>query len=48
MLGLPYTMVRFLPALKEKEEIQEIFYTVLFHSAVYKWDRFIFTLPVFW
>ncbi|AKB46491.1 hypothetical protein MSKOL_0714 [Methanosarcina sp. Kolksee] len=28
MLGLPYTMVRFLAALNKKEEIQEIFYSI--------------------
>ena len=28
MLGLPYTIVRFLPALKKKEDIQEIFYSI--------------------
>lgn len=30
MLGLPYTMVRFLPGLKKKEEIQETFYSIFF------------------
>lgn len=30
MLGLPYALVRFLPALKKKEEIQETFYSVFF------------------
>ena len=30
MLGLPYTMVRFLAAAKEKEEIQEGFYSISF------------------
>lgn len=30
MLGLPYTLVRFLPALKGKEEIQEAFYSIFF------------------
>jgi O-antigen/teichoic acid export membrane protein len=30
MLGLSYTMVRFLPSLKKKEEIQEVFYSILF------------------
>lgn len=28
MLGLPYTIVRFLPALNKKEEIQETFYSI--------------------
>jgi O-antigen/teichoic acid export membrane protein len=28
--GLPYTMVRFLPSLSNKEEIQDIFYTIFF------------------
>jgi len=30
MLGLSYTMVRFLPSLQKKEEIQEVFYSILF------------------
>ena len=30
MLGLPYTMVRFLPALKKQVDIQEVFYSILF------------------
>jgi len=30
MLGLPYTMVRFLPSLKKDEDIQEIFYSLFF------------------
>jgi len=30
MLGLPYTMVRFLPTLKKEEEIQETFYSIFF------------------
>lgn len=29
-LGLPYTMVRFLPALNKKDEIQETFYSIFF------------------
>lgn len=30
LFGLPYTMNRFLPSLKKREEIQEIFYSILF------------------
>jgi O-antigen/teichoic acid export membrane protein len=30
MLGLPYSMVRFLPSLNEKVAIQEMFYSILF------------------
>ncbi|MGE4495406.1 MAG: lipopolysaccharide biosynthesis protein, partial [Methanosarcina sp.] len=30
MLGLPYTMVRFLPTIEKKEEIQETFYSIFF------------------
>lgn len=29
LFGLPYTMTRFLPALEKREEIQEIFYSIL-------------------
>lgn len=30
LLGLPYTMVRFLPSLKNKKDIQETFYSIFF------------------
>jgi O-antigen/teichoic acid export membrane protein len=29
VLGLPYTMVRYLPALDKKEQLQDLFYTIL-------------------
>jgi len=47
MLGLPYTMVRFLAAAKKKEEIQEGFYSiafiVLFTSAIASLLLFLFS-----
>jgi len=50
MLGLPYTMVRFLAAAKKKEEIQEGFYSiafiVLFTSAIASSLLFLFSKPI--
>ncbi len=47
MLGLPYTMVRFLAAAKKKEEIQEGFYSiafiVLFTSVIASFLLFLFS-----
>lgn len=47
MLGLPYTMVRFLAAAKKKEEIQEGFYSiafiVLFTSLIASFLLFLFS-----
>lgn len=34
LFGLPYTMTRFLPTLEKKEEIQEIFFSILFVVTV--------------
>ena len=34
LFGLPYAMTRFLPALEKREEIQEIFYSILFVVTV--------------
>jgi O-antigen/teichoic acid export membrane protein len=50
MLGLPYTMVRFLAAAKKREEIQESFYSiafiVLFTSAIASFLLFLFSQPL--
>ena len=50
MLGLPYTMVRFLAAAKKREEIQEGFYSiafiVLFTSAIASGLLFLFSEPI--
>jgi len=50
MLGLPYTMVRFLAAAKKREEIQEGFYSiafiVLFTSAIASLLLFLFSKPL--
>ena len=50
MLGLPYTMVRFLAAAKTREEIQEGFYSiafiVLFTSATASLLLFLFSKPI--
>ena len=50
MLGLPATMVRFLAAAKEREEIQEGFYSiafiVLFTSAIASLLLFLFSEPI--
>ncbi|MCK4731023.1 MAG: polysaccharide biosynthesis protein [Methanophagales archaeon] len=50
MLGLPYTMVRFLAAAKKREEIQESFYSiafiVLFTSAIASLLLFLFSKPI--
>jgi O-antigen/teichoic acid export membrane protein len=50
MLGLPYTMVRFLAAAKKREEIQEGFYSiafiVLFTSAIASLLLFLFSEPI--
>jgi O-antigen/teichoic acid export membrane protein len=50
MLGLPYTMVRFLAATKKREEIQESFYSitfiVLFTSAIASFLLFLFSKPI--
>ena len=50
MLGLPFTMVRFLAAAKKKEEIQEGFYSiafiVLFTSAIASLLLFLFAKPI--
>ena len=50
MLGLPYTMVRFLAAAKKREEIQEGFYSiafiVLFTSAIASLLLFLFSQPI--
>ena len=50
MLGLPYTMVRFLAAAKKREEIQESFYSiafiVLFTSAIASFLLFLFSEPI--
>jgi O-antigen/teichoic acid export membrane protein len=50
MLGLPYTMVRFLAAAKKREEIQEGFYSiaciVLFTSAIASLLLFLFSKPI--
>jgi O-antigen/teichoic acid export membrane protein len=50
MLGLPYTMVRFLAAAKKREEIQEGFYSiafiVLFTSAIASLLLFLFSTPI--
>jgi O-antigen/teichoic acid export membrane protein len=50
MLGLPYTMVRFLSAAKKKEEIQEGFYSiafiVLFTSAIASLLLLLFSKPI--
>jgi O-antigen/teichoic acid export membrane protein len=50
MLGLPYTMVRFLAAAKKREEIQEGFYSialiVLFTSAIASFLLFLFSKPI--
>lgn len=34
MLGLPYTMARFLPSFRDKDEIREIFYSIFFLVCV--------------
>ena len=34
LLGLPYAMTRFLPALEKREEIQEAFYSIFFVVTV--------------
>jgi len=50
MLGLPYTMVRFLSAAKTREEIQEGFYSiafiVLFTSAIASLLLFLLSKPI--
>ena len=50
MLGLPYTMVRFLAAAKKREEIQEGFYSiafiVLFTSAIASLLLFLLSKPI--
>jgi O-antigen/teichoic acid export membrane protein len=50
MLGLPYTMVRFLAAAKKREEIQEGFYSiafiVIFTSAIASFLLFLFSKPI--
>ena len=50
ILGLPYTMVRFLAAAKTREEIQEGFYSiafiVLFTSAIASLLLFLFSKPL--
>ena len=50
MLGLPYTMVRFLAAAKKREEIQEGFYSiafiVLFTSVIVSLLLFLFSKPI--
>jgi O-antigen/teichoic acid export membrane protein len=50
ILGLPYTMVRFLAAAKKREEIQESFYSiafiVLFTSAIASLLLFLFSKPI--
>ena len=50
ILGLPYTMVRFLAAAKKKEEIQEGFYSIafiiLFTSAIASLLLFLFSKPI--
>lgn len=50
MLGLPYTMVRFLAAVKKREEIQEGFYSiafiVLFTSAIASFLLFLLSKPI--
>ena len=50
MLGLPYTMVRFLAATKKREEIQEGFYSiafiVVFTSAITSFLLFLFSKPI--
>jgi O-antigen/teichoic acid export membrane protein len=50
MLGLPYTMVRFLSAAKKREEIQEGFYSiafiVLFTSAIASLLLLLFSKPI--
>ena len=50
MLGLPYTMVRFLAAAKKREEIQEGFYSIafiiLFTSAIASLLLFLFSKPI--
>ena len=50
MLGLPYTMVRFLAAAKKREEIQESFYSiafiVVFTSAIASFLLFLFSKPI--
>ena len=50
MLGLPFTMVRFLAAAKKREEIQEGFYSiafiVLFTSAIASLLLFLFSEPI--
>jgi len=50
MLGLPYTMVRFLAAAKKREEIQEGFYSiafiVLFTSAIASFLLFLLSKPI--
>jgi O-antigen/teichoic acid export membrane protein len=50
MLGLPYTMVRFLSAAKKREEIQEGFYSiafiVLFTSAIASLLLFLLSKPI--
>ena len=50
MLGLPFTMVRFLAAAKKKEEIQEGFYSiafiVLFTSAIASFLLFLLSKPI--
>ena len=50
MLGLPYTMVRFLSAAKKREEIQESFYSiafiVLFTSAIASLLLLLFSKPI--
>ena len=50
MLGLPYTMVRFLAAAKKREEIQEGFFSiafiVLFTSAIASLLLFLFSKPI--
>lgn len=50
MLGLPYTMVRFLPSLKDSDVIQETFYSifflVLFTSAIASLLIYIFSTSI--
>ena len=50
MLGLPYTMVRFLAATKKREEIQEGFYSIAFivvvTSAITSFLLFLFSKPI--
>jgi len=50
MLGLPYTMVRFLAAAKKREEIQEGFYSIafiiLFTSAIASFLLFLLSKPI--